>query len=91
MRGLAAQLTVHTVVIDHVIAVHGAGTGLQIRRAVHMRDAQIAQVAGDRAGVVKGEAFVKLQPVGGVGDAWHARVKNLSVQGHGNASSKALR
>ena len=44
---LAAELHIRSRVVDHVVAVGAAWCGLQIGRAIHVRDAQFRQVVAD--------------------------------------------
>jgi hypothetical protein len=41
MTFLAAQLIVHALMVDHVVSVHAAGSGLKIWRAINVRHTQI--------------------------------------------------
>jgi hypothetical protein len=50
--------------VHHVIAVGAAGSGLQHRREIDVRDAQRGEIRHLRGGVGKGEAAAQLQPVG---------------------------
>ena len=52
-------------VVDHVVAVRGAGRGLQDRREVDVADAELSQIAGDRGGLREPEPGVQLEPIGG--------------------------
>ncbi len=61
----AAQFRVDDRRVDHVIAVHRAGTGLEQRRRVEVADTQTGEVGHQRYGVVEGEVLVKLQALGG--------------------------
>ena len=62
--GLAAELRVDRPVVDHVVAVRGAGRGGQQRRAVEVADAEVGEVVGERGGGVQVEAGPDLHPVG---------------------------
>ena len=70
---LAPELEVEHRVVDDVVAVRRAEGGLQVRRAVQVRDAEVGEVARGRGGVVEPEAGVvgggrsQLHPVGGDG------------------------
>jgi hypothetical protein len=52
------ELFVHAAMIDDVVAMHAAGSGLQIRRAVNVRDAELMEIRRDCGCVVKGEIFM---------------------------------
>ena len=71
VRLRAAQLLVDPAVIDHVIAMHAARRRLQIRRAVDVRDAEVAKIFGDGRGVLKGESLMELQPISGSRNSQH--------------------
>ncbi len=57
--------------VDDVVAMRAARRRLQIRRAIHMRDAQLAQILRDRRGIVEGEILMQLKAIGRSGSAWH--------------------
>ena len=50
-------------VIDHIVTMLTAGSSLQIRRGIDMRDAQVAKVTGNRCCVVERELSMKLETV----------------------------
>ena len=56
--GLRAELGVEPAVVDDVVAVRRAGRGLQVRRAVQVRHAEVGQVRHDRRRVGEAEARV---------------------------------
>ncbi len=58
-----AQFRIHTLMIDHIIAMHTARRGLQIGRAIHVRHAKVAQIVRDAGGIVEGEIFMQLQSI----------------------------
>jgi len=62
--GVAADLGVEALVIEHVVAVRAAGAGLQVGRSVDVADAEIVQIGSELGGVLEGEAGVKLQAIG---------------------------
>ena len=51
--------------VDHVVAVGGAGPGLQRRRQVDVRDAQVAQIGDQLACGGEAELRGQLQAIGG--------------------------
>ncbi len=60
----AAELDADPGVVEDVVAVGGAGHGLQHRGEVEVADAEVAEVRRDRFGVGEGEAGVQLEAVG---------------------------
>jgi hypothetical protein len=56
----AAELVVHFVVIDDIVAMPASGRGLQIGRAVNVRNAEIMKVIGDSGGLFEAEICVQL-------------------------------
>src|SRR5262249_56003733 len=56
---------------DDVVAVHAALRGLQVRRAVHVADAEGREIIGDRRGRGEVEACVELYAIGGSELSWH--------------------
>src|ERR1022692_5129939 len=64
MRRRPAELIIEPRVVDDVISGRAARRRLQIRRAVHVADAERGKVVSDGGSVVEGEAGLKLQPVG---------------------------
>ena len=62
--GRAAQLLIYLAMVDDVITVAAVRRGLQVGRAVDMRDAELLEVRSDRGRIVKTELFMELQPVG---------------------------
>jgi hypothetical protein len=71
MSFFAAEFGVDALMIDDVVAVHAAGSGLQIGRAIDMRDTERLEIGSDPYGVVECEAGVQLQTVSGVGNSGH--------------------
>ena len=63
MRSLATQFGIDLVMVHNIVAVHGALACLQVRRAVHMRHAKLADVVRCGCRLVKGKAGMQLQPV----------------------------
>src|SRR5690348_1533891 len=68
---LGPDLRVEAVVIDDVVAVRRPGPRLHQRRGVDVTDPEPRQIRHERGGIAKGEALVKLQPVGGA-DGWNS-------------------
>jgi hypothetical protein len=52
------ELFVYAAMIDDVVAMHTAGGGLQIGRAVNVRDPELMQICRDRGCVVEGKIFM---------------------------------
>ena len=71
MGFFASEFLIYGLMIDDVVAVHAARSGLQVGRAVHMRDTQGLEIGRDLDGVVECEAGVQLQPVSGEWDSGH--------------------
>ena len=63
-----AQLGIELGVVDDVVAVRAAGTRLQERRGIQVRDAQRFEIGHDGSGVIEGEIAGELEAVGGNGD-----------------------
>lgn len=59
----APKLIVHFVVIDDIVAVLASGRGLQIRRAIDMRNAELVEIIREAGGIVEAEIRVQLKPV----------------------------
>ena len=55
---LAAKLHIHFLVVDDVVAMQATLGGLQIRRAIHMRDTKILEINGHSGGVIECEVQV---------------------------------
>ncbi len=64
---LAAELFADPAVVDRVVAVGGAGGGLQQWGEVQVGDAECGQVGHGCGGVVQGEGGLELEPVAGGG------------------------
>ena len=61
---LAAQLLAHPVGIDDVVAVRGAGRGLQDRRGVDVAHPQVGEVVGQLGELCESETWAELHTVG---------------------------
>ena len=72
MGNCAAELFVDVAMIDYVVTVGASGCGLEIGRAVDVRDAEFVQILRDVCGVVEGEVLVKLETVGRLGSSGHS-------------------
>ena len=59
----AAEFFIHFVMIDYVVSVPAAGRGLQIGRAVNMRDAQLAKIIRYGRGRIESKIRMQLQPI----------------------------
>jgi hypothetical protein len=77
--------------VDNVIAVHASGCGLQVRRAVHMRDAQLVKVAGNGRGFLKPEIRVELHTICRDGDPLHSQVRGYRMNIVSPPSGDAVR
>ena len=58
--GCSAELFIDRLVIHHIVAMLASRRGLQVRRAVHMRDAKLAEILCDGGRIVKGKVFMQL-------------------------------
>ncbi len=78
--GIGAKLRVERVVVDDVIPVSASGGGFEVRGGVDVGDAEVVQVRDDGRGVLEGEGFVELKPVGGFGAGSGAELREGLVQ-----------
>ena len=62
---LAPQLVVEQVVVDHVVAVRRAGDGIEHRRGVDVRHAELVEVVDEECDVGEAEVGGQLESVGG--------------------------
>ncbi len=65
MRFASAEVHVHRRVIDDVVAVRASLPCLQIRRRVHVADAELGEVRCDFGGAIEPETGMQLYSVGG--------------------------
>jgi len=71
MSFFAAEFGIDALMIDDIVAVHAAGSCLQIRRAIDMRDTKGLEIGSDPYGVVECESGVQLQTISGVWNSKH--------------------
>ena len=72
MALFASQFLIQFLVINNVVAMHASGSGLEIGRAIHMRDAESLQIGRDPGRIIKGEAGIQLQSIGRAWNPSHA-------------------
>jgi hypothetical protein len=63
VRSPAAQLRVEGLVVDHVVSVKTSRSGLQIRRTIYVRYAELTKIVRDSGSRVEREVLVKLETV----------------------------
>ncbi len=66
-RGAPAQIRLHGVRVDHVIAVRRSGIGRKDRGQVERPDPQIVEIGHQRLGAGQVDAAAKLQAIGAGG------------------------
>jgi len=67
----ASQFGIDALVIDNVVTVHAAWSGLQVWRAINVRDSERFEIRSDPNGVVERKASVQLQAVCRVWNSGH--------------------
>lgn len=87
--GLTAQLGVDRPVVDHVVAVRGAGGGGQQRGAVEVADAEVGEVVEDPGGGVQVEAGADLHAVRGPDGVGLVGRRLVGVRGHRHVRSSS--
>src|SRR5262245_29282195 len=85
---LGAELWIHGVVVDHVVAVHAAGPSFQIRREVGVAHAEPLEIGHELRGRAEAEARIELHAIGGARD--RARAQRASVHCTYHAGSGAV-
>lgn len=79
---LAAEFVAHARVVHHVVAVQGAGYGLQHRRQVQMRDAERGEIRHGSRGCLERELRLQLEAVRG------GRRRIVALRCHGNVRTR---
>jgi hypothetical protein len=73
VRVSTAQLVIYPMRINHIVAMFAAGRGLQIRRAVNVRNTEFLQIICNSGSIVKTKLGMELQPVSGYRYPGHLR------------------
>ena len=66
--------------VGHVVAVRGARARLEGRREVEVRDAEVAQVGHERAGLLEAQALPELEAVGGAHGGQDVTRRRITVE-----------
>ena len=69
------DLRIERVVIHHIVAMHAARARPEVRRAIHVTDAEVGEVGNERGGLAKREFRIELQAVGGARHPDHSGVR----------------
>src|SRR5215471_12490994 len=79
----AAEFGIDALMIEHVVAVCAARSGLQIGGTINVADAEVFEIAGHFAGFEKPESGFQLQPIGAARQSfgWTRHVTFCSTAG----------
>ncbi len=75
MRFTSSQLFVYRVVVDDVVAVFAAWSGLQIRGTIEVGDPELLQIIRNTSSIVEAEFAMQLYPIGSSRNTGHLKLR----------------
>ena len=71
MSFFASEFVIHLLMIDNVVTVHAARSGLKVWRTIRVRNPQCLQIRSNVGCIIECEIRMQLQPVGRGRNAQH--------------------